>query len=285
MHQLKASFIVPAYNESENLPRTLGELQSALRAEDIPYEIIVVNDNSADETGTVVRNLMREDPDIRLVDRSPPRGIGRAIREGIEHVQGDLVIVYMADSSDHPRDAVTYYRKIEEGYDCVFGSRFMHGSSTENYPRRKLFVNRLVNTMIRCMFMTKHNDLTNAFKAYRTHVIEACGPYKASHFNITIEMSLSALIREFTIARVPISWSGRTWGSSNLKLKEMGRRYLSTLLKIFFEGLLIRDDLLDERAASTARRAGVFDQLNLRVNELENRLQEIEDGKLISSRS
>ncbi len=283
MHQLKASFIVPAYNEAANLPRTIGELQSALLAEDIPYEILVVNDNSADETGTVVRNLMREDPAVRLVERSPPRGIGRAIREGIEHVQGDMVIVYMADSSDHPCDAVTYYRKIEEGYDCVFGSRFMAGSKTENYPRRKLFVNRLVNTMIRVMFMTKHNDLTNAFKAYRTHVIEACGPYKASHFNITIEMSLSALVREFTIARVPISWSGRTWGSSNLKLREMGRRYLSTLLKIFFEGLLIRDDLLDERAASTARRVEALQEMTLRVEELEHRIQEIEDRHLLST--
>ncbi len=59
-------------------------------------------------------------------------------------------------------------------------------------------------------------------------------------------MSLSALIRKFRIAEIPISWSGRTWGQSNLRLREMGRRYLCTLLMIWFERILILDDLLRE---------------------------------------
>ena len=71
-------------------------------------------------------------------------------------------------------------------------------------------------------------------------------PLHAAHFNITIEMSLSALIRRYHIARLPISWSGRTWGSSNLKLRAMGRRYLATLLKLWFERLLILDDVLED---------------------------------------
>jgi dolichol-phosphate mannosyltransferase len=152
----------------------------------------------------------------------------------------------MADLSDKPEDLVRCYRKLEEGFDCVFGSRFVAGSNVENYPPLKLVVQRIVNNMIRVLFLTRHNDMTNAFKVYRRHVIDAIQPLHAAHFNITIELSLSALIRRYSIAMIPISWSGRTWGQSNLRLREMGRRYLATLLKIWFERLLILDDLLLE---------------------------------------
>jgi len=92
--------------------------------------------------------------------------------------------------------------------------------------------------------------LTNAFKVYRRHVIEGISPLQAAHFNITIEMSLSSLIRRYKIAEIPISWSGRTWGQSNLRLRAMGRRYLCTLLMIWFERLLILDDILIENRRS-----------------------------------
>ena len=172
---------------------------------------------------------MAMDAAIRIVNRTPPGGFGRAVRSGMEAVKGDVVVVYMADLSDSPDDVVAYYRKIREGYDCVFGSRFIKGSEVQNYPPVKLFVNRIVNRCIQFMFWTRFNDLTNAFKAYRTAVIRDCGPYRACHFNLTLEMSLGALIRDYNIAQIPIRWYGRTWGSSNLKLGEMGRRYLSTL--------------------------------------------------------
>ena len=118
----------------------------------------------------------------------------------------------MADLSDDPEDVVTYYRKILEGYDCVFGSRFIKGSKVKHYPKLKLVVNRIVNRCIQVMFWTRFNDLTNAFKAYRTEVIRDCGPYQASHFNLTLEMSLGALIRNYNIVQVPNSWYGPDLG-------------------------------------------------------------------------
>jgi dolichol-phosphate mannosyltransferase len=133
-----------------------------------------------------------------------------------------------------------------EGYDCVFGSRFVAGSTVHRYPTMKRIVNRVVNRAVQWMFWTPFNDLTNAFKAYRREVIEACGPYRACHFNITLEMSLSALIGGFRIAEIPISWEGRTWGSTNLRMLEMGRRYLCTLLMLFFQRMLISDDVRSE---------------------------------------
>jgi dolichol-phosphate mannosyltransferase len=199
------------------------------------------------------------------------------MRSGLEAVTGDIVVVYMADLSDSPDDVVAYYRKIREGYDCVFGSRFTKGSEVQNYPPVKLFINRIVNRCIQLMFWTRLNDLTNAFKAYRTDVIRDCGPYRACHFNLTLEMSLGALIRNYNIAQIPIKWYGRTWGSSNLKLGEMGRRYLSTLLMMFFQRYLIADDLLADRLASNISYRYQLHDLELRLATLEEKFSELQN--------
>lgn len=221
------------------------------------------------------------DPAVRLVNRTPPGGFGRAIRTGMEAVRGDIVVVYMADLSDSPEDVVNYYRKICEGYDCVFGSRFIRGSVVENYPSFKLFVNRIVNRCVQIMFLTRFNDLTNAFKAYRTAVIRDCGPYRASHFNLTLEMSLSALIRKYSIAQIPIQWHGRTWGSSNLRLGEMGHRYLSTLLMMFFQRYLIADDLLAERLASNVAYHHQMHDLETRLSHLEEKFEVVSQAQTL----
>jgi len=243
---LRYSILLPAYNEEKNIVPTLRALAQELRGEGIPFELLVVNDNSTDKTPDVVEDVRAELPEITLVHNDPPGGLGRAVRFGLKHFSGDVVAVVMADLSDDPKDVVTCYRKIEEGYDCAFGSRFVKGSKVQHYPPVKLLFNRLGNAVIRLMFLTPHNDLTNAFKVYRRHVIEGIGPLYACHFNITIEMSLSALIRRYSIAAFPINWSGRTWGQSNLRIREMGRRYVCTLLKIWFERLLVLDDLMAE---------------------------------------
>jgi dolichol-phosphate mannosyltransferase len=273
----KLSIVIPAYNEEKNIAKCINELRVALREKyQIPYEIIVVNDSSTDDTEAVIRAEMAVDSAVRIVNRAPPGGFGRAIRSGMEVVRGDIVIVYMADLSDSPVDVVAYYRKIREGYDCVFGSRFIKGSVIQDYPPVKLFFNRVVNRCIQFMFWCRFNDLTNAFKAYRTAVIRDCGPYRACHFNLTLEMSLGALIRDYNIAQIPIHWYGRTWGSSNLKLGEMGRRYLSTLLMMFFQRYLIVDDLLADRLASNAAYHYQLQDLEQRITSLEARLDSAE---------
>ncbi|MFP5259936.1 MAG: glycosyltransferase family 2 protein, partial [Acidobacteriota bacterium] len=217
------------------------------------------------------------DPGVAVVRREPPRGFGRAVRSGLERATGDVIVICMADLSDDPEDIIKYYRKIEEGFDCVFGSRFISGSRCVNYPRLKLFVNRIVNTMMQLLFWTRYNDLTNSFKAYRSYVIRDLMPLKACHFNITIELSLNTLIRGYAIAQVPISWQGRTWGSSNLHLSEMGRRYLSTLLRAWFEKNLILDDLMAESMACRVRNAARAADLDTRLGSLERRLAALED--------
>ena len=252
--ELRLSIVIPAYNEQENLPRTIRELAATLLEAAIPFELIVVNDNSADATAETVRRLGTELPQLRLVDRKPPRGFGRAVRAGIEAVTGDVVVLVMADSSDSPHDVVAYYHKICEGYDCVFGSRFIAGGKVTDYPRVKLIVNRIVNKVVQWMFRCPFNDLTNAFKAYRTDVVRELGTLQSCHFNITLELSLGTLVRRCRIAEIPISWTGRSWGASNLRLREMGRRYLATILRAYADRTLLSDDLFADRSTARAER-------------------------------
>ena len=248
------SVVIPAHDEESNLGSSVGDLARVLAEEEIAYEILIVDDNSADGTGRVAAELAAADPAIRVITRTQLGGFGRAVRSGLAEFGGDAVAIVMADGSDDPRDVVRYFRKLEEGYDCVFGSRFRRGSQVVNYPIGKLAVNRLVNRLIQLMFWCPFNDLTNAFKIYRREVVLHCGPYSSSHFNLSIEMSLSALIRRYRIAEIPIHWYGRNWGASKLSIAAMGRRYLSTLLKVFFDRMLVADDILEERLAGSTLR-------------------------------
>jgi dolichol-phosphate mannosyltransferase len=130
---------------------------------------------------------------------------------------------------------VKYYTKLLEGYDCVFGSRFIRGGYVIDYPLHKLIVNRCANWFIKFLFRIKLNDTTNAFKAYRRSVIQGIHPILSHHFNLTVELPLKAIIRGYSYAVIPISWKNRATGISKLKIKEMGSRYLFIVLYVFLE--------------------------------------------------
>jgi dolichol-phosphate mannosyltransferase len=240
------SVCIPARNEEGNIGRAIDTIAATLTAAAIPFEIVIANDNSTDGTATTVRSRMAQGVPIRLVNRRPPGGFGRAIRSCLTHAQGDIIAIMMADLSDDPKNLLDYYKVICSGYDAAFGSRFMPGSKVTDYPRVKLIANRVGNKLIQLLFWTSHNDLTNAFKAFRGDAIRSILPLYASHFNITIEISLGLLVRGFKIASLPINWYGRTWGRAHFKIRELGRRYFATMSKAFAEKLFIHDDIVAE---------------------------------------
>ncbi|MEN9567042.1 MAG: hypothetical protein RLZZ69_2238, partial [Cyanobacteriota bacterium] len=144
--------------------------------------------------------------------------------------------------SDSPDDLVRYYFKLQEGYECVFGSRFVKGGRVIDYPVHKLTINRLANLFLKILFGLDYNDTTNAFKAYRRNVVEGIFPLISHHFNLTVEMPLKAIIRGYSYTTIPISWQNRQTGVSKLKIKEMGSRYLFIALYLFLEKMLSRGD-------------------------------------------
>lgn len=237
------SILMPAHNEEESLPRTCDAIMETFARADIrDYEILVVNDHSEDRTREVLADLAARAPQIRYVDNVGARGFGCAIRMGLREYRGDAVAIVMADLSDSPEDLLRYDRALREGAECVFGSRFIHGSALHDYPPHKLILNRLANYFIKALFRLDHNDITNAFKAYRREVIEGIQPLLSSHFNLAVELPLKAIVRGYTYVKIPISWTNRQSGVSKLRIKEMSGRYLFIILYCWLEKTLARDD-------------------------------------------
>jgi dolichol-phosphate mannosyltransferase len=239
---VKLSVVMPAQNEEGSVGATVEGLVAALEGEGIDYEVIVVNDDSEDSTEEVVAAIGAENQRVRVHRSHYERGFGMAIRAGLDVFEGDAVAIVMADASDDPRDLILYYRLLEEGWDCAFGSRFMPGAEVYDYPRLKYLINRLANQFIRILFRHRYNDTTNAFKAYRREVIETIQPLLSKHFNLTVEMPLKAIVRGHTFAVVPTSWTNRTSGEAKLAMKEMGSRYLFIVLYVWLENVLSRGD-------------------------------------------
>jgi dolichol-phosphate mannosyltransferase len=250
---MKLSVVMPAQNEEGSVGATVEGVAAVLEREGLDYEIVVVNDDSEDSTEAVVAALGERNPRIRVHRSHNERGFGNAIRAGLDVFTGDAVVIVMADASDNPDDLVHYYRVLEQGYDCAFGSRFVPGAHVYDYPRVKYVVNRLANQFIRILFRHRYNDTTNAFKAYRREVIETIQPLLSKHFNLTVEMPLKAIVRGHTYAVVPTNWTNRTSGVAKLAMKEMGSRYLFIVLYVWLEMTLSRGDYRATSASSAAR--------------------------------
>jgi dolichol-phosphate mannosyltransferase len=236
------SIVIPARDEEACIAATVEHLHVELDLRAVPHEIVVVDDGSRDKTWDVLQSTKARIPQLQAIRNGGPYGFGRAIICGLGHAKGDAVVIMMADESDDCRDVVRYWEKLNEGHDCVFGSRFMKGGGVIDYPRFKLLVNRLANFFLRILFRIRLNDTTNAFKAYRRTAIEGCRPLIAPHFNLTVELPLKAIVRGFSWTVIPITWRNRRHGEAKLKIKEMGSRYLFICLYVWLEKYFSRGD-------------------------------------------
>jgi dolichol-phosphate mannosyltransferase len=236
------SVVIPARNEADCIASTVEHLHVELRLRDVPHEIVVVDDGSDDATWEVLGGVVDRIAEVRRIRNEGEHGFGRAVVLGIDQSRGDAVVVMMADESDDCRDVVRYWRKLGEGWECVFGSRFMPGGGVIDYPKVKWLLNRLVNLVIRIAFNVPLNDTTNAFKGYRRIVIDGCRPLMAPHFNLTVELPLKAIVRGYRWTVIPITWRNRRSGVAKLKLREMGSRYLFIVLYVLIEKFFTRGD-------------------------------------------
>ena len=238
------SIVIPARDEQDSLPDTLSSIHTTLRDRQIPHEIVVVDDGSRDDTWGVLQSLKKSIPVLRPLFNPGRNGFGRAIVLGLDNICGDAVTIMMADASDSPEHAAEYWRLLNEGHDAVFGSRFMKGSEVVDYPKMKLFCNRLANRFIQLLFAIRLNDTTNAFKAYRKTTIDGLRPLLSPHFNLTVELPLKTIVRGYRWTIMPISWHNRQHGVAKLKIKEMGSRYLFIILYVWLEKYFSRGDFL-----------------------------------------
>jgi len=242
----RLSIVIPARDERGSVAATIQHLHLELSLSHICHEIVAVDDGSGDGTWEELQRLEETVPELHPVRNEGPHGFGRAVVRGIEAARGDAIVIMMADESDDCRDVVRYWEKLREGYDAVFGSRFMAGGGVIDYPQPKYVINRLFNLFLRLLFGFNYNDTTNAFKAYRRTTLDGLRPFLSPHFNLTVELPLKTIIRGYSWTVIPVTWRNRRVGIAKLRIREMGARYMFIVMYVWLEKYFSRGDFRKE---------------------------------------
>lgn len=227
------SLIMPVYKEAENIENTARKIVKVLRDHKVTFEMLIIVDEAPnDETADIAVFLMKKFKEIRLVKRKGKRGVGRAIREGIEMSNGKIIIPIMADSSENPMDIVKLSKKIQD-HEIAVGNRFTEKSVLTDYPFFKYIVNRCYYYLVKILFGFPSNDVTNAFKAYKAEILKNL-KLESNGFEIFVEIPLKAYLGGHKrIIDVPVGYYGRKKGAPKLILMKDGWKYLKILVKIF----------------------------------------------------
>ena len=237
---MSLSIVMPVRNEEEIILKTLEKFNNSWLTQ-IDHEIIIINDNSSDGTTKLIKNNKFKKINVILKDNYK-KDLGSAIITGIDNSSKKYLSIYMADMSDSLDDLNSYYNEIknDDTLDAVFGSRFIKGSEVTNYPKIKFFLNRFSNNLIKIIFFSKYNDFTNAFKIYKKSTLLKLYPLVSENFNIFLEIPLKIECRRLKYKIIPISWKGRTLGKSKFRIKEIGSKYIFTMLYCLLEKILLK---------------------------------------------
>ena len=232
------SIIIPARNETDNLEDILEYFSKGMKG--IEYEVLLINDFSADDTFEKAKSLFEPQSNFRVINNKK-KGLGGAINLGIEQSRGDKISIMMADLSDDINDLKKYYELIErKNLDAVLGSRFKKDSLVKDYPLKKLILNRIFNFCVSLIFWNNYNDYTNAFKIYKKEVLKTMMPFVSESFNIFIEIPLKVISRNYSYEVISINWFGRKKGAAKFKIRELQSKYLFTLIYCFTEKILLK---------------------------------------------
>jgi SAM-dependent methyltransferase len=234
------SVVIPCHNEEMNV-RPLVDRLRILYGEYIA-EIILVDDNSHDQTAEVIRQLASEDGRVKPVFRSPPNGVGRAIADGYRAATGRYVLSMDCDFQHLLPELSDLFAAAAQGYDVVIGSRFSRLSILLNYPFKKIVANRAFHVLAQILFLRKFRDLTNNLKLMRREVVEKLQLTQPG-FAVNAETGLQPLLMGFSVKEVPISWINRTpdMGMSSFRLFKVGGGYWQVLLQLRLKTLFDPD--------------------------------------------
>ncbi len=210
------SIIVPTYNEAEALPLLIRRLCAAMGRAQLPFEVIVVDDNSPDGTGQVAERLASESP-VRVLHRPGKLGLASAVLDAIPLARGELIGVMDADLSHPPEAVPDMVRAMERtGAGLVVGSRYVHGGGMEDWPLQRQLVSMAANLMTR--WLTPVKDATSGFFILRRESIEGIR-LNPLGFKIGLEVFARAKVEGFV--EVPYMFTDRKHGSSKFGSREV----------------------------------------------------------------
>jgi glycosyltransferase involved in cell wall biosynthesis len=227
MSNLKASIIVPALNEGEQIRGFLERLEESVVT---PVEVLVVVDTPHDSTLLGLGGYKAVKHEIRGIVSELSKGPANAIRYGISVSAADILVITMADGSDDPRVIDDLIRLIERGCDIAAASRYMAGGQQIGGPRFKKFLSKNASRALWFLLGVGTHDSTNSFKAYSKKFINDVGIESDKGFEVGLELVAKAHRSRRMIAEVPTIWIDRMIGESNFQL----RRWLPQYLRWFF---------------------------------------------------
>jgi glycosyltransferase involved in cell wall biosynthesis len=220
--------IVPAFNEQESVTRVIEEI----RAFDRDFEIVVVDDGSSDGTARAVADWAGERRDVVLVRQPRNIGKGAAIRAGLDHVDGDIVVIQDADLEYDPAEVPSLIEPIERGVaDVVYGSRLSGGRPQRAYLFWHMVGNRFLSLVTGLLYNTTLSDMETGYKAFRTDVIQSL-PLRECRFGIEPELTAQVCKRQLRIYELPISYYGRTYDEGKKITWRDGFRALWVLVRV-----------------------------------------------------
>ena len=232
------SIIIPVYNESKNVEKTVNNLKK-IKKNIKKFNLIFIDDFSNDNTFDILNKLSKKYSFVKIF-KNKKKGLGSAIEEGIKKSNFVYIAIFMADSSDSKSDLIRYYKIISsKKFDAVLGSRFIKESKIKNYPFLKYFLNRMFNNFVKLIFLSNYNDFTNAFKIYKKSVLRNLLPIVSENFNVFLEIPLKIISRKYSYKIIPISWQNRKIGKSNFRIKELSSMYIFTLIYCVIEKILL----------------------------------------------
>lgn len=225
------SVVVPCHNEAMNIPRLVHALTATY--DSYIHEIVLVNDNSADDTADVVRQLAERDARVRLVDRSPPPGVGRALRDGYAATTGKYILSMDCDFEMLVPELQDLFDVIADGHEGAIGSRFSHESVLLNYPAAKLLGNRAFHLIVRLVLRRKLRDISNNLKLYRGDILREMD-ITQDGFAANAETGLRPLLEGRDIKEVPIAWINRSsdMGVSTFRVARVAPGYVMALARM-----------------------------------------------------
>ncbi len=228
--QEKISIVIPTYNEIDNIQILISNIQRVLEEIYPNYEILIVDDNSPDGTGELVKQITKTNEKTKLIQRSQRIGLGDAYKTGFQHTTGDIIFEMDADLSHDPNDIPKFLKALKTR-DVVIGSRYIKGGGNYNRRKFRIIISRVANILASFFFNLHHSDCTSGYRAYKRKVIDTIIPYvNCQKYTFQVEMLEKANNFKFSIGEVPIMFRDREKGKSKFNLGEINE-FLKELIK------------------------------------------------------
>ena len=227
------SVIIPTYNESMNIGRLILLINSVLTENNIDSEILVVDDNSPDGTGDVVRELMIKYSGLRLLSRKKKEGLGVAHMAGYAEAYGDVIVSLDADLSHDPKEIPVMLDGIKNGYDIVIGSRYVKGGKVEEKPIFNVIASKVAGILAKFGYGVNIADFTNGYRMFRKEVYESVKNRDYSKGNVFLaEFIYYAHKNGFKVTEIPTTFVERSKGETKTNVMREAKALVRSIIKM-----------------------------------------------------